>query len=338
MKLDEFAFFNQQLASMLREGIPLEGALRQLTSTMQEGELRTELQALEKDLARGTPLAQAAEARRLPPLYRRMLAVGARGQDLPGFLTRMADHYHEQHLTWTRLKGLMTYPLMVLTAIFGLSLFVHFFLVRIYYESTGELIHGVMDGVNLPAATQFSLPLVEHSWVFPAFFGLLLVVAVAVGCLENWRDALLWRLPAFREAALARLANTLAMLLERQVPMPEAVSLVAELEQNPEAALEIRGWQERLAQGVTDLSQVTAGGRFIPPLFSWLASNAGAHLAEGFRRTAEVYRARAMARTEIMMQAALPVTILTLGSLVALQAILLLLLFLPFVTLLNNLG
>jgi len=27
MKLDEFAFFNQQLAAMLRDGIPLEGAL-----------------------------------------------------------------------------------------------------------------------------------------------------------------------------------------------------------------------------------------------------------------------------------------------------------------------
>ena len=30
MNLDEFAFVNQQLAAMLRDGIPLEGALRQL--------------------------------------------------------------------------------------------------------------------------------------------------------------------------------------------------------------------------------------------------------------------------------------------------------------------
>ena len=30
MKLDEFAFFNQQLAAMLRDGIPLEGALQRL--------------------------------------------------------------------------------------------------------------------------------------------------------------------------------------------------------------------------------------------------------------------------------------------------------------------
>jgi len=30
MKQDEFAFFNQQLAAMLRDGLPLEGALRRL--------------------------------------------------------------------------------------------------------------------------------------------------------------------------------------------------------------------------------------------------------------------------------------------------------------------
>ena len=55
MKYDEFAFFNQQLAAMLREGIPLEGALRRLCQEMRQGPLRTELQALEADLAKGPP-------------------------------------------------------------------------------------------------------------------------------------------------------------------------------------------------------------------------------------------------------------------------------------------
>ena len=56
MKLDEFAFVNQQLAGMLKSGVPLEGALRQLCETMRRGELRDELQAIEADLAQGTPL------------------------------------------------------------------------------------------------------------------------------------------------------------------------------------------------------------------------------------------------------------------------------------------
>src|SRR5581483_4515536 len=47
MKHDEFAFFNQQLAAMLRDGIPLEGALKQLSADMNRGSLRAEIQALE---------------------------------------------------------------------------------------------------------------------------------------------------------------------------------------------------------------------------------------------------------------------------------------------------
>ncbi|MGD0168091.1 MAG: type II secretion system F family protein, partial [Gaiellaceae bacterium] len=78
MKNDEFAFFNQQLAAMLRDGIPLEGALRRLSDEMRRGKLREELQKLETDLAQGTPLAEALQTRQLPELYKRMMLVGVK--------------------------------------------------------------------------------------------------------------------------------------------------------------------------------------------------------------------------------------------------------------------
>ena len=87
MKYDEFAFFNQQLAAMLRDGIPLEGALQRLCQEMRQGALRDELQALEADLAKGTPMAAALPPRRLPELYKRMILVGVKSGDLPGALT-----------------------------------------------------------------------------------------------------------------------------------------------------------------------------------------------------------------------------------------------------------
>ena len=123
MKYDEFAFFNQQLAAMLRDGIPLEGALRRLCDEMRRGKLRDELQALEADLARGTPMSDALNSRQLPELYKRMILVGIKSGDLPGALTMLADYFQQRHLVWTRLKGLMVYPLIVLTGAFLLSCF-----------------------------------------------------------------------------------------------------------------------------------------------------------------------------------------------------------------------
>src|ERR1700739_1406109 len=121
MKNDEFAFFNQQLAAMLRDGIPLEGALKRLCEEMHAGKLRDELLALETDLARGTPMADALKARQFPELYKRMVLVGIKSGDLPGALTMLADYFQRQNDIWTRLRSMMTYPLIVMFAAFLIS-------------------------------------------------------------------------------------------------------------------------------------------------------------------------------------------------------------------------
>ena len=114
MKPDELAFANEQLAGMLKSGLPLEGSLRELTTSMKRGSLRTELEALERDLAQGTALPKALDKRDLPPLYIRMLKVGVKGGNLPEVLQCMADHYRRESTIWIRLKSLMVYPLLVL--------------------------------------------------------------------------------------------------------------------------------------------------------------------------------------------------------------------------------
>ena len=122
MNLEAFAFINQQLAGMLQSGLTLEGALRQLCAEMERGPLRDELRALEADLGQGTPLRAALKARRLPAFYTQMLLVGAESNDLPAMLTMLADYYNRVHLAWTRLKGLLIYPVIVLVSSFALSL------------------------------------------------------------------------------------------------------------------------------------------------------------------------------------------------------------------------
>ena len=123
MKYEEFAFFNQQLAAMVRDGIPLEGAVQRLCGEMRHGPLRAELTKLGDDLAKGRPFARSratpTTARTLPPDAQ----VGAQTNDLPGVLTMLADHYQRRQALWTRLKGLMVYPAIVLVAALLLSCF-----------------------------------------------------------------------------------------------------------------------------------------------------------------------------------------------------------------------
>src|SRR5262245_29998894 len=155
MNYDEFAFFNQQLAVMLQEGIPLEGALKQLSEGIRTGQLRTEIEQLQAELSGGIPLKDALRRRKLPQLYARMLEVGARSNDLPGVLTLLADHYHRTNALWTRLKGLMVYPLLVVLVSLGLTVM----LALIFGHFLTEFVRG-FGGSPFPMLSLWAAPIV----------------------------------------------------------------------------------------------------------------------------------------------------------------------------------
>src|SRR6185369_7746081 len=202
MNYDEFAFFNQQLAAMLRDGIPLEGALKQLCEGMQTGALREEIRDLQADLGRGTPLKESLARRKLPAFYVHLLELGSRSNDLPGVLTLVADHYHRANALWTRLKGLMVYPLLVILVALGLTtlltvVFRHF------------MLHFFDDMIRAPGI------LVNAVWVPPVILVLAGALGVGAVTIPSWRNWLRWRLPAFREASLAQLASAIALMLRK---------------------------------------------------------------------------------------------------------------------------
>jgi type IV pilus assembly protein PilC len=337
MNYDEFAFFNQQLAAMLRDGIPLEGALRRLCGEMQSGSLRHELQSLEADLAKGIPLPDALNARRLPDIYKRLVVVGVKAGNLPETLTTLADYFHRQNTLWIRLKGLMVYPMIVLLMAFLVSCAFVFLWGRAG-QSYLFLMLGLGEGRPLPAATRSALPLIENMWIFPALFGTLFVIALAVWCVPRIHQAVRWRLPAFKEASISRIASSISLLLKGGVTLPEAIGLTRDLEVNSAAMADLGGWQQNLARGVSRFSEVASTSRIFPPLFVWLVANGGEDIAAGFARAAEIYRTRAEHRAEVLLYTALPVAVLFLGSIVLSQAYLLMSGFLVIVDLLNSLG
>jgi len=319
MKYDELAFVNQQLATMLREGIPLEGSLRQLCATMQKGRLRAELQLLEKDLAGGAPLAQAAARRKLPEFYGLMLQIGARGHDLPGLLTLLADYYQNANLVWTRLKGLMVYPAIVLSLSAGFSIWIAVLFGRI--SSMLMLDGNVMRNLALASKT-LAVPLSPFSpylWAPAALLAAISLPALAVAVLPGLRREMQWRLPAFREASLARLASTMAILLKAGCSLSEALGLLERMESGTRAAAELGRWKTRCAAGHGKFPGVAAGGKVFPPMFVWLVAGAGENLAAGFERAAQVYHARAAYRSNILLYAALPASLLFLGLVILAQ-------------------
>jgi len=316
MNQDEFAFFNQQLAAMLKEGIPLEGAVKQLCAGMRRGRLRTELEKVEADLANGAPLDDARKQRALPDLYMRMVRAGARSNDLPGILLLLADHYRRSHSISTRLKGLMVYPVIVLVASFALSTLLA--LTYIPFLRAIVPVEPLWWGAPTPAS---ALP--AQVWIaLPAcLLGVLLLtltVCLLVPALRRW---LLSRLPAFKEAGLARFASCMELMLRAGNTLEDALSMARVLEGPSPLGRELPAWEKRLADGGRRLRDIGNGSRAVPPLFVWLVDSSGADMQEGFGQAARLYASRAAARSEMLLYAALPISILALAALIVSQVV-----------------
>lgn len=317
MKLDEFAFVNQQLAGMLKGGLPLEGALRQLCTSLDHGDLKTELAALEADLAKGTPLRDALPPRQLPEFYKRMLLIGAQANDLPGVLLMLADHYARLDALWARLKGLMVYPFLLLltsTVVSGILAFVLDQVLNGLFFSTSDW--WVQEGKPNPAA----------NWLFLRWFPVVVLgagalVLFAALVLPNVRQSFRWRVPAFRDAALAQLAGSLSLLLMHGCSLREALAFLRQGEGATPLGGELERWQAGLASGEGKLSEVMAGSPLVPPMFVWLAEQDSDSLSRGFARVAELFLARSHRARDQLVYAALPTAILALGFIILCQVV-----------------
>ena len=308
MKTDEFAFFNQQLAAMLRDDIPLEGALKQLCAGMKSGPLRAEMQQLEADLARGTPLKDALARRELPEFYKRMVEIGARSNDLPGVLTLIADHYQRTNALWTRLKGLMVYPLIVIVVSLGLTL-----LLSVTFS---KFLSNFFDSSIFAGQQSQPFAFVVSVWVPPVLLAGVALLGVAAVSIPGWRARLRWRLPAFREASLAQLASAIALMLKNGTTLAEALALAQALEANTPAEPVLARWRRLVESGQGKPTQWPATTKPFPPLFLWLVQRSGEDPAAGFQKAAEIYQARASYHIELALYGALPISILLLGQMV----------------------
>lgn len=317
MKLDEFSFVNQQLAGMLKSGIPLEGALKQLCATMRRGALRGEIERLEADLTQGVPLAEAVARRKLPEFYVAMLRVGIQSNDLPGVLNLVADHYQQTHALWTRLKGLMIYPVIVLCAAIGFSAFLSWGFTA-FVQEYGLVFSDMMPGESLSPAARLALSMGQLRVPLIGLGILLLSVLIVLVVPGIW-SGLRWKLPVFREGNLAQTAASLGLLIEKGCSLDKALALLEQMESSPSARSDFARWRGELAEGRVKFTNLANGSKVFPPLFVWLVAGAGENLAGGFRRAAGVYHARAMHRAEMLLNAALPVSILILGGVILLQ-------------------
>ena len=315
MKAEELAFFNQQLAGMLKSGLPLEGALAEVSRDLSKGSLKDEARKLEKALSQGTDLADGINQCAFPAIYKKLVELGARSGRLNEMLILLADHYHRTSLLWNRFRGLMVYPLIVLFTACCVSSFLAFSFSNVYQTVASGL--GDFYG---PSSSMVDFKVYQTLIILsPLTFACLLLGALSILLIPRLREAAGWRFPGLREAHLAQTSAACSILIKSGLSLGDAITMMKVLEPYKTAQDDLARWGERLKSGEAQFSNIAKGSRAFPPLFIWLIASSGEAMAEGFEKAAVLYTRRAEFRSELFLSAAVPVCLLFTVALLILQ-------------------
>jgi type II secretory pathway component PulF len=308
MTADELIALNDQIAGMARAGLPLDKGMAGLARDMGHGRLRTVTAAIAHDLESGVPLPDAVERRRaeLPPYYANLIMSGVRVGKLPDVLATLTAYARTVAGTRAIVVESLLYPVVVLLlacALLGLLVF----MILPQFEQIFKDFN-----MSLPPVTQFVLAIGRHPVpVLAVPLGLVTLGLIFWTMLRmSPRGRMVWARLVYsvpvigtliRSARLAAFAELLSVLVEYEMPLPEAFRMAGEASSDPIMAG--RSWMifTRLSQGMP-LSHALRGLGLLPEWVAWMAG-AGQQrgsLAEALKHIAAVYRRQVDARSALL--------------------------------------
>ena len=347
LTLDELVALNEEIAALVRAGVPLERALVGVGGDVR-GRLGRVAEAIGRRMSsegRSLPEALEAESGRVPDLYRAVVEAGLRAGRLPAALEGLSG-FARGMAELRRAIGLsLLYPALVLAMAYGL--FVAFVV------ALAPRIEEAFRSLELPTAGASGvLARIGEAAPYWAPIGPALMALAAVAWSRSGRalvlqsgrlGGLVARLPWMRglvEHARASLfAEMLAILVEHRVPLPDALSLAAETVGSPRLRRVAEAAAEATSRGDDLRSALPAGpARDLPPMLRWLIVNGPRQggLPESLRLAARTYHQRALDRAELIRGVMPTLLLIVIGGSAALLYGLTL--FIPFTDLLEDLA
>jgi type II secretory pathway component PulF len=344
MTADELIALNEQIAGMAKAGLPLDRGLAGLAREMGHGRLRAVTSAIAQDLESGTPLPDAVERRRseLPPYYASLITAGIRTGRLPEVLATLSAYARTIAVTRAIVVESLIYPTVVISLAFLLLTMLLYFIVPQF------------DGIftdfrmSLPALTEFVLIIGRNPWPTAEVVGSLVIIAAILWVIGHATPAgrrgwarFVYSIPVvgtlIRSARLAAFSDLLAVLVEYEMPLPEAVRLAGEASSDPLMAYRTAVVHDRLVHGTTFGASLRGLG-LLPEWVAWMAGageQRGA-LAPALRQIANVYRRQVEARAALL-QSILP-AFMIIGTAGLVVGVFVIALMLPLIKLIEGLS
>jgi type IV pilus assembly protein PilC len=267
----EFLIFNQELATLLRAGLPLVQSLDILRRRVPNPALKAVLTDVHERVRSGSALSEAFEAQggMFTGIYHASLMAGEKSGSLETVLRRYVAHMKIISSVRSRLVSALIYPAVLLAVsavVVGLIVF------KVVPEFA-DFYRGFSASASLPASTQviagFSNFVISN--ILAILVGLILLVVVGYAWVRQpgqrrRLDALMLRIPWFgplgRKFSTAQVARTISTLLAGGIPLVNALDIASKSVGNRAVAQDLDVVAREVREGTSLHESLSRRGTF----------------------------------------------------------------------------
>ena len=235
VKANDFLLFNQQLAALIRAGIPILQAISMLRRRAASARLRVVLGEVEEQIRGGSALSEAfaAQGGIFPRIYTASILAGERSGALDDVLSRYVTYMRRNVALRRKIRGALAYPLFLLFASACMVTFLTVYVV----PRMSDLFTGF--GNELPTVTQIVVGLSRWMsanvvWFGPVVIGgaILLFLWSRTSSGKLHLSALVLKVPLAGSLAVqlsvAQVTRSLATLLAGGITLVESWEIASE--------------------------------------------------------------------------------------------------------------
>jgi type II secretory pathway component PulF len=339
----EIADFTRHVAGLNEAGLPLPAGLRALGAELATGPLRRVLDALATQLEAGRSLGDAVEEQghRFPAHLRGLVVAGVKSGRLGEVLEQFTRYYQLSVDLKRKLWLSLAYPLMLLSMMSVLFVFVSMVVVRQFVQIYADF------GMDLPGMTKLVISVSRTVVEFGPLLALgtvgalavLWVVGVMVGG-GTWKRSITSQIPLigplWRWTALVEFCHLLGLLLESEIALPAALQMAGDGLRDSNLARACRSMRLEVEAGQSlaeCLSHVTMFPAGLARILRWAEGHES--LPGALHLAGDMFEARARAQaTFVGVACSVLAVILVLWG----MAIVVVALFLPLIQLISKLS
>lgn len=289
--------FTRQLSTLIGAGLPLAQSLRTIIDQTENKQLQDIAQEILTSVEGGRSLSDSFAKRKevFGPIFIALVSAGEASGTLDEALQRIADQQEKDAAVMSKIKGALTYPIIVLVVILGVVAFMLLTVVpqvEILYEDLGK---------ELPWLTQV---MVSIAGFLTSFWWIVILALMAGGFLLmqylktesgiKFKDTFKLNVPIFkgmfRKLYMARLTRTGQTLLSTGVSMLDTLKITGDALNNTIIQASVMRAAEKV-KGGKELSASLQPEEYILPLVPQMIKigEQSGRIDEMMGKTAQVY-------------------------------------------------